>query len=270
MEKGNQYGKDVDVVTTNLEEECEREHTTEREVVREQEVEIPRQDPYDPVRAIQWVECVSSVKGPTELPPEARVSSLASVINEQHRYPIEWSEIDWARFGIFVTHNFIETVVKCKSAGGGVVEDLSHYMRPVDTIVLWKTCQCLLVCEWEADKILGELWKASEDSCDAGNAVLASVSYLRKASDNKWKFPPQLVTPRDIIQFSSTTVKKRLDRMLVGLDLFAGHTTFGPRKKMLKNILRTVKAKEVVLQIPRVRGRAQFVARSDLDDVCTV
>ena len=126
------------------------------------------------------------------------------------------------------------------------------------------------ICEWEADQILGELWKQSPSS-----AMLVSLSYLRAASDNNWTQRPQLVTPqlvnpRGSSVFCSNSFCQAVDKLLVGLDLFAGHTTFGPRRQQLEAVLGTAKSKQVALQIPVIRGRSQLIARSDLDDVCTL
>ena len=267
MDKGEAYGQDVSVLTTSLDEECERELTTEREIVQEQAIEIPRHDPHDPSCAMQWVALVPRVQGPAQLPACAQIATLSSVIKHRNRYPVEWGEINWDQFGIFVTQNFIETVVKDEAAGGGKVDDLRNFMRPVDTFILWKSGKCLLICEWEADQILGELWKQNSRET---NAVLVSLSYLRTASDNNWTHPPQLVTPRGNGIFTSTPFRQSVDRLLVGLDLFAGHTTFGSRRQHLETVLGTAKAKKVALQLPVIRGRAQLIARSDLDDICTL
>ena len=266
MQKGDTYGQDVSVVTTSMDEECERELTAEREIMQEQEIEIPRHDPYDPYCAMKWFASVPLVTEPTQLPYYAEVTTLSSVITGRKRYPLEWGEINWDQFGIFVTQNFIETVVKDEAAGGGKVDDLRNFMRPVDTFVLWRSGKCLLVCEWEADQIIGELWKKSPSET---NAMLVSLSYLRAASDNNWTQPPHLVTPRGSV-FSSNLFRKAVDRLLVGLDLFAGHTTFGPRRQQLKTVLGTAKSKQVALQIPVIRGQSQLIARSDLDDACTL
>ena len=124
----------------------------------------------------------------------------------------------------------------------------------------------------EIRQMLADLWMGSRPNSwrtveatfpqDKDNVVVSLVFASRfwQQLDS----PPQLMTPRGNNGiFASPPFRQAVDRLLVGLDLFAGHPTFGSRRQQLETVLGTVKAKKVALHLPVIRGRAQLI---DLDD----
>jgi hypothetical protein len=95
----------------------------------------------------------------------------------------------WHGCGIFVTHSFIETILS-----EGSIANKSEYLRPVDALILFVGSRsCLLVSEWEADKLLA-LARDRPQKDDA--TFLAYLAYLRRAADAGGPWPPVLAVPR--------------------------------------------------------------------------
>ena len=138
---------------------------------------------------------------PNMLPASARVSPLEDAIAS--RFETDLKPINWAKCGIFVTGNFIETVT---TPQGARVSDLSHYMRPVDALLLFSSSKtCLLLSEWEAEAILQGMHSYSKRKARSPFPVillakkfpiaLVNLQYLLQAADGSPLQRPQLLVP---------------------------------------------------------------------------
>ena len=153
---GRRYGSDLRVLSTGVEEECERELENERELDREVERQMPKHEPVSPTR---WnFETILKASRPTEL-RDAGVMALQDAINAYLDKLL--AAIQWAQCSIFVTKAYMVTVADSQ---GLQLKDQSEYMRPPDAIVVFPNGDVLLLSEWEADEVLPLLWKASHDA----------------------------------------------------------------------------------------------------------
>jgi len=274
------YGSDLPIVSTGLDEECERELENERELEREAERQYPRCKPQTP--ALWPVSAMLCANSPEDVASPATVVSLSAAM--RRCFGNELSAIAWDESGLFVTENYIQTVL---SQLGTKLDDLGDYMRPVEWIAVFPSQECLLLSEWEAEQALGMMWKSENDVRStssvqhyfqtrlSGYAELHLVNLfdLREAADAHWTSPPRLalpaVSPR-IELISQTT--------MAALQILAGETMFGQRDssvardraKALGLLLPTKEAKKAALVIPSLRGLQHNIARSDLESFCNV
>jgi len=260
------FGSDVHIKCSGFDEECERELEAERELEKEVEIEIPRQAPALPT---PWpIKDLLSATSPLRLPRAAGVMSLADALSS--RLAVDLKSIHWAKCGIFVTRNYIETVTTDQ---GEQLPDLQQYMRPVDALILWKDT-CLLLSEWEADQAL-QLFQDNQSDLAQGWHKVTSLSsskgsfvnfrYLIAAAD---KCPQMILTKLQIpavnIQFSA------IEHMLAGLQLLAGDTRFETeaRRVALESLLVSSEAQASALALVCLRGRDHEIQMSHLEAIC--
>ena len=281
------YGSDAHVTSSGLDEECERELETQRELEQEIERQVPRQAPASPTTwdfKVLWDQSTrDSMSHPSMLPASACVSPLEDAIAA--RFETDLKPIGWAKCGIFVTGNFIETVT---TPQGSRVSDLSHYMRPVDALLLFSSSKtCLLLSEWEAEAILHGMHSYSKAMHATPGLPIASVlfpgvafttpvltkalpialvnlRYLLEAADSSSRLQrPQLLVPR------GAAYARPSEYMLAGLQLLAGDTMFKPhRRGAIEELLATSAAKKSAYELVALRGRRHEIYRSDLEVIC--
>jgi hypothetical protein len=262
VEHAKLYGSDAHVTSSGLDEECERELETQRELEQEIERQVPRQAPAIPTTwdfNVLW-DPSTGMSHPNMLPASAHVSPLEDAIAS--RFETDLKPISWAKCGIFVTGNFIETVT---TPQGARVSDLSHYMRPVDALLLFSSSKtCLLLSEWEAEAILQGMHSCSK-APRLLKVALVNLRYLLEATDSSLPLQrPQLLVP------SGATYESPGEHMLAGLQLLAGDTMFKPRRRgAIKKLLTTSAAKKSAFELVALRGRRHEIYRSDLEVICT-
>ena len=256
------YGSDAHVTSSGLDEECERELETQRELEQEIERQVPRQAPASPTAwdfKVLWDQS-TGMSHPNMLPASACVSPLEDAIAS--RFETDLKPINWTKCSIFVTGNFIETVT---TPQGARVSDLSHYMRPVDALLLFSSSKtCLLLSEWEAEAILQGMHSYSKAQspfpAKKFPIALVNLQYLLEADARR----PQLLVP------SGAAYERPSEYMLAGLQLLAGDTMFKPhRRGAIKELLTTPAAKKSAFELVALRGRRHEIYRSDLEVICT-
>ena len=263
------YGSDAHVTSSGLDEECERELETQRELEQEIERQVPRQAPASPTAwdfKVLWDFKAPGMSHPNMLPASARVRPLEDAIAS--RFETDLKPINWTKCSIFVTGNFIETVT---TPQGARVSDLSHYMRPVDALLLFSSSKtCLLLSEWEAEAILQGMHSYSKAQspfpvikwlrAKKFPIALVNLQYLLEADARR----PQLLVP------SGAAYERPSEYMLAGLQLLAGDTMFKPhRRDAIKELLTTPAAKKSAFELVALRGRRHEIYRSDLEVICT-
>ena len=257
IEHAAKFGSDLRIVSTGVEEECERELENERELEREREVEVPKHAPQE---AHVWdFSKLRSAHAPSEL-SDANVMKLHDAIKSYLSEGL--TAIPWDRCRIFVTGAFMKTVT---DSHGAHVTDLSEFMRPPDALVVFPSSDVLLLSEWEADQVLPLMWQYST----LGNnpSSLVNLIYLREAADQARPFDS--IRMRVPTFTHSTAVVD--DLTLAGLQLLAGETMFATaeRKASIRSLVEpTTAAKKAALQLVSLRGRQHMISRSDLELVC--
>jgi len=148
-------------------------------------------------------------------------------------------------------------------------------MRPVQWIITFQSYSecCLLLSEWEAENVLKILWdrKKSTD-VQPTDVRLVQMCYLREAADTHGKV--RLALP-------DGNGCERDEITMVGLQLLAGETMFGPsgteiakakireaRQAALAKLLPTREAKMAAFLLPSLRGLRHTISRSDLERFC--
>ena len=288
-ERAKLYGADLPIKSTGLDEECERELENERELEREAEHQYPRCVPQVPK---PWpVDSLLTARSPSALPESACVIPLSEAM--RRCFASELACIRWDESGIFVTENYVQTVL---SQQGAKVDDLGDYMRPVEWIVVfaapsvWRK-DCLLLSEWEAEQALDIMWRHARGGSVAFLNFLGSTTSrrnfqedlevprlvnlfsLREAADGGWASPPRLAIPA--VRPGTELLGHKA---VAGLQLLAGETMFGPRDSSvardrlaaLDALLPTPEAKKAALKLPVLCGLQNNVARSDLELFCNV
>lgn len=284
------YGADQSMISSGFEEECEREIEHEKEleteVQRQNEVQrqIPRQKPNNP---LVWdASTVLKASDPMQL-GSAGVKNLSDVMKNRFASS-NLARIRWDLCRIFVTKNFIETVL---TVDGRQVTDLGNFMRPVDAMLVFQhDASCLLLSEWEADRILSLLWNcgsgsqteigARTDSHARGDSpAFVNLNFLIEKADRSDAPSRKGVPWAGLIEgfmavFTGRSGLNSLtglsEHTLAGLQLFAGCTMFGTvaRKTALSELLPTRAAKQSALNLIALRGLQNMISRSDLELIC--
>jgi len=173
-ERARKYGLDVFLCVTGLDEECERELEVQRELEREMEMQIPRRAPaaptpwrFDAVFSMDPSAAPTTWRFDAVFDPTApgfhhlsKLDVAAGAMRLSDAFAMHYlpqlRALKWGLSDVWVTRNFVETVV---GSDGARLNDLTEYMRPVDAVVVFgKSGCCLLVSEWEADRLLGLAW----------------------------------------------------------------------------------------------------------------
>jgi hypothetical protein len=140
----------------------------------------------------------------------------------------------------------------------------------VDALLLFKSGECLLLSEWEADQVLGLLWAHAPYAFHGPCRCLVSfvnLAYLRQAADEGWAQPQLLVGAPIALSPSPELVSPLL---LSGLQLLAGETMFGTegRRQAVRSLLHSPEARRAALRLPSMRGQKHMVPRSHLEAIC--
>ena len=265
--KAVKYGADLRIVSTGVDEECERELENERELERERELQVPEQKPFNPP---MWnFALLLAAASPMPLHSDAGVMPLEVALEVYHDESL--SAIPWDRTDIYVTSAFMKTVIDKQ---GSQLKDLSDFMRPVDAIVIFPSEEVLLLSEWEADHVLPLMWASTpvEDM-----PFFVNLAYLREAAD-KQRSSEEIRLRVPALPRSGSRSSSKLgvaDITVAGLQLLAGETMFGTakRKKSVTNLLTNLAsssaaAKKAALQLVALRGKQHMISRSDLELIC--
>jgi hypothetical protein len=273
-ERARPFGSDQTIVSAGLDEECERELENERELEREIEKQLPHCKPQQPR---EWnFRAVLELHSPTDLPADAQVMPLDKALRENVSEDIGLSSIRWEECKIFVTKNYMETVMPNL---GVLISDLGEYLRPVDVVLVFPSQECLLLSEWEADQVLMLMWKCISIGKFPTKTQFVNLCYLREAADSQWTNPAHMMLP--LVSSNLREPNKALvhDMTLAGLQLLAGETMFGPhnstqaavrekRLHALSTLLPTPEAKAAALKLPALRGLTHMISQSDLENLC--
>jgi hypothetical protein len=269
-ERARPFGSDQTILSTGLDEECERELENERELEREIEKQLPHCKPQQPR---EWnFRAVLELHSPTDLPADARVMPLAKALRKYVSEDIGLSSIRWEKCKIFVTKNYMKTVMPNL---GAFISDLGEYLRPVDVVIVFPSEECLLLSEWEADQVLMLIWKCEFPT----KTQFVNLCNLREAADSQWRNPAHMMLP--LVSSNQREPNKALvhDVTLAGLQLLAGETMFGPHNSAVKQVkqkrlhalstlLPTPEAKAAALKLPALRGLTHMISLSDLENFC--
>ena len=263
-EHARRYGADVRTTTTGLDEECERQLETERELEREVELQIPRQTPA-PQTAWDFTALLRASRL-EDLPNDAGVAPIADALAPHLAANLQ--AIDWAKSGMFLTRNYVDTVTAPGRGGTADGEapciDLSQYLRPVDALVRFGSETCLLLSEWEADQVLPLMRTAQRKGLLSSHVQFVNMAYLVQSADSDVDLTPPLQVAGAEGCFTAR------EHMIAGLQLFAGETMFKTpsRKEALHELLADPRAKTCALLLPEWRGRGHEISHSDLEAVC--
>jgi hypothetical protein len=268
--RASDFGWDIFITSSGLDEECERELENERQREREKEPQYPRCAPQTPS---EWeFNKLLESKHPSDL----RILGIMPLHEAMEKlFDPQLSQINWKLSQIYVTHNFFGTVT---SVLGDKLVDYGNFMRPVQWIITFQSYSecCLLLSEWEAERVLEILWDRKKST----DVRLVQMCYLREAADTNGKV--RLALP-------DGNRCERDEITMAGLQLLAGETTFGPeirsgteireaqireaqireaRQAALAKLLPTREAKKAAFLLPSLRGLRHTISRSDLERFC--
>ena len=279
-DRAKTFGSDQEITSSAFDEECERELENEREREREVERQYPR---CVPQASSDWDfnELLKSTH-----PNELKMLGIGIMpLHEAMKksFDPQLSQIEWKHSGIYVTHNFFETVTG--DLGLKLDDQYGYFMRPLQWIITFQSDSkcCLLLSEWEAEKVLEILWARPEST-----VRLVQMCYLREAADTKYGKAVRLALP-------DGDGCARHELTMVGLQLLAGETMFGPSGTTmfvqsgteiakaakagfgaarigaaLYKLLPTPEAKKAALLLPEFRGLHHKISRSDLERFCNL
>ena len=273
LERAREYGSDVNVLASGIDEECERELECEKELEREAERQYPRREPAQPsawnfAAVFEAAAVPFPFFEPTSLDARAGVMKLSHAFKKYFRKIL--NAVTWDLARVYVTRNFIESVIDAES--GAECGDLSEYMRPVDMVVVFAASGCcLLVSEWEADAILRHAWTLhsshSHYACVVNAAHLTGKEERAErhssSGDGGSSLLPMAV-PRGV------DTSKVSDATRAALQLLAGNTEYGTeaRQAAVKKLLPSKDAKAAAYELLCVRGLRHMFSRSNLELIC--
>ena len=141
-ERIKSFGSDYELLSSNHDEECERELEKEVEQEEEKEKETIRKEPSN---EIDWLYKEILL---TDFEPSKNFQSLLSFITI--RMDLEFSlRIKWNNNKIYVSGNFAESI-KCMA-----FESIEEYLRPVNFLLFFKESKSfVLISEREANFII--------------------------------------------------------------------------------------------------------------------
>ena len=269
-----QFGSDVFLVVSGLDEECERELECD-ELERETETQVPRRDPATPTpwqfKGVFDPRTASPGFVPTALDAAAGVTHLSHAFATRYRPSLR--AIQWDKSSVYVTRNFVETVVE---RGGAPLDGLTDYMRPVDALVVFPASRsCLLVSEWEADALLRLAW--DQQALATSGACFVNAAYLLRASNAGWDsaraalaVPQHAAAESNRHKMPRTAAALLCECTLAALQLLAGDTMFctDARKAAVAELLPSDEARSAAWELVQVRGRGHIFVRSDLELLC--
>jgi hypothetical protein len=132
------------------------------------------------------------------------VQPLAAVVKQQLTgTDSRVNDIHWSTGLVHTTTNFSKPI---EVEGEGTDIDMSMYLRPVDMVLLFKSGECLLLSDWEGERVLELLWARTDAECERGASTgpwLMNFVYLRASLDGEtadtgvehWTGPPLLRPP---------------------------------------------------------------------------
>jgi hypothetical protein len=264
-EQVEQYGAQYNIVSTGLEEECERELEVEVEEEEELERAVARVRATGEVawnyEAILKASCVAELQARA---PALKVQTLSSAMN--HLSCPSLSLVSWNLHNVFVTDNFL-----C-----GVSQTLlDDFLRPVDAVLCLGGADFLIISEREVNQILPLLWRGDagvelfhlpllkpavlgiRDSISA--AVTGIYRSISSSSSGIQRMPPPLQPARALP-----------DTIVTLLELFNGSTMFSTesQRSALRRLLPSNgAASDAPLKLVEMRGNLQRFPYSDLETV---
>ena len=195
-QRTKELGSDISITSIGLDAECEREVECERELETETERQIPRQKPRT---EIEWdfAQVVVASDLSSVCCEGLDVQPLAAVVKQQltvdSTHPL--NDIRWSTGLVHTTTNFSKPI-EVEGEDKGV--DMSMYLRPVDMVLLFKSGECLLLSDWEGERVLELLWARTEADRELGASTgpwLMNFAYLRWSLDGETAGPPLLRPP---------------------------------------------------------------------------
>ena len=256
---------------SHLEEECEREVEAEIELEQELVKEIPLKEP-SPEKF--WnVEALRRCSNPLQLHPVIEIQTLENFIGSN----VHFKETKRSNFSIppknnnllqlkwppnvYGTRNFFHAVLKSSFANKDS-SSLNDYLRLVDSFVVFKLGEVLLLSEREADELLKLTWTSK---CD--NFVLLNLTYTRRRkNDDKITLQsPQNMPIRSAQKFSVSHENVAALSLFQGLVMFPNEA----EKSEVEKIVSTSFAKQMAPSFCEMRGLGLTYARSDLHTICT-
>jgi hypothetical protein len=240
----NLYGREIQVESATLDQECERELEKEIELEVEQVAEVSpqearREDAWD-YSSLYNHRCYVA----KDLP--VRVQLLQTFVEARIKFEVDASSLAFSQH-LYGTQNFFES---CNSAG-----PLNEYLRPVGFVIQLPSDDFILVSEREADAIRGEMHRRYDIST-----------------------PPmfKLLGMQDLDACLSKC-KPRIVEVAASLRLFRGKTICPTQlRPALRAILTGSESapgihtsKSVARTFVKLRGRDAFWDRSDLEEVST-
>ena len=262
--RSNTYGKKVEIVITNADEECERERELQQEQEEEVEEEVPTVDPFDET---PWsYEAALTAATLSEIESTSKAVSLKDAVTKylsiDHADQIHWDSGP----SVYVTRNFLHTIV----LGHG--DKLDLYLRDVNFLLLFADGSVLLLSNSEANGITEKLWQAQrgrEKPHPKGPTLMPF--HVLHASRLNPVYPVRLLQPHSATLQPAAVVPVSFARLV----LFNGDTEFGEKSlsqekriQDLRKLLPNKSARLAALGFPIIHKKTNKVALSDLEAAC--
>ena len=259
------YGKKVEIVITNADEECERERELQQEQEEEVEEEVP---PVFPFYERPWR--YEAALAATTLSDDILMMSNAVPLYDavtkhlsiEHAEQIHWS----SGLPVYVTRNFLHTIVLSSD------DKLDLYLRDVNFFLLFADGSVLLLSNSEADGITESLWRAQRRSekPPAGGPTLMPFHVVHASRLNP-AYPVRLLQPHGTTLQPADVAALSFARLV----LFNGDTEFGDKSlsqeeriQDLRQLLLSKLARSAALGFPIIHKKTNKVALSDLEAAC--
>lgn len=233
-------GQGLEVRTSGLSQECERELEKEIEKQAEQQIQVLSKKPF---AQVEWDYRKALFSSSCE-------DLFGTVFKPVHRFVSrrvkDLSKISWSQ-SLYCSNNFWMTIRDSKSS-----HDMSSYMRLVDPMLVFRDGRVVLITLFELDKILPHWWGAPINSAAVASSVVQLASVLN---------PEQPTFAFE--QYRPST------EVLTSLKLFCGIVDYKEEekvvlKKMFQNVLTPRTTIEALLM---KRHRLPHLERSDLEDL---
>ena len=165
---------------------------------------------------------------------------------------------------IYITSNFARTV---QNPLGESVEDVSQYLRLVDTLLIFPNDEVLLVSEREADALLRAFWQKQISTCP--QRVEPNFSLSTQPGPDPCFSSILYAGIHKVLSCPRRLEAKTLVRLL----LFSGETNSptpetGFELTSLLDAGNPVESRAAALTLPSLRGLSSTLPMSDLETAC--
>ena len=258
-----ELGSVYSLAENGMDVECERELEKEVEMEMEVEIVVPKMLPQSEVDWEMSVLFSPYYQSASKAAFKSGFLRLCDFLSSKAMQKCGLQNLEWMD-KIYITSNFARTV---QNPLGESVEDVSQYLRLVDTLLIFPNDEVLLVSEREADALLRAFWQKQISTCP--QRVEPNFSLSTQPGPDPCFSSILYAGIHKVLSCPRRLEAKTLVRLL----LFSGETNSptpetGFELTSLLDAGNPVESRAAALALPSLRGLSSTLPMSDLETAC--